>query len=834
VARHLLQSPSYELSWLPERGTFRLQSPGRLFEGGPGIEFVRHKRVQTISTADLTAGRAQEAFLNDAQGEAQELRLHYQELHGLALSLRLRLYASRPFALARLSVTNVGPEPVHLRRFFIESIPEGIETTSPPTGCYTNGWQSSSGSGFHPVGSRQERSSWPERWLQGPMIHNGATPRARHPDRFWSELCGALVTQREALIGGIVSTANQFGQMQIDLRATHPYVSLQTQMDDVALSVGESRHSEWLYLEWVPLPNLDPFAQYAHAVARQMAVGTLTTPVTGWCSWPTYGRQVSEPHMMENLASAALLADEIPLRVLQLDNGYQEAWGDWRAREDRFSHGLDWLADRIRGSGFRPGIWLAPLIAARSARVAREHPDWLLRKANGRPVKAGLVGNRLGHALDPTHPDVLAHINDIIETVVRDWGYDYLKLDFLYAGALMGKRWDKRVTRAQALRHMFEVIRSAAGPDVFLVGSGAPFGPAIGIFDAMRIGPDTAPTWKPDLGILTRLVSQNPSLPSLRNSLKAGMTRAWMHGRWWVNDPDVVLLRANQTSLTDAASTEASPRRTSSARISPARISLAEASLTENEVLANVTLAGLNGGSVVLSDDLDDLSPAWRQMVSVLFSPLLDGLDVPDLFETPMPEIAIVPVARSWGRWRLVALFNWSTEEVERELPDTVMLDDRKTYHLVDYWAQRYLLLAPGAIRPVVHIPPHGVVLLGLRQVKPGPHIVSSTFHISQGAEISHFEVQTPKRSVAQERVPENGGGASGPASQLSLTVDIGRVAKGSIWLSIPSRPKAVSLDGEPLSDKAVRAIASGVWSVTCRIAGSGTLTLDWHDPGPA
>lgn len=834
MARHLLQSPSYELSWLPERGTFRLQSPGRLFEGGPGLEFVQHNRVQTISTGDLTAGRAQEASLDDVQGAAQELRLHYQEFHGLALSLRLRLYARRPFALARLSVTNVGPDPVHLRRFFIESIPEGVETTSPPTGCYTNGWQSRSRSGFHPLGSRQERASWPERWLQGPMIHNRATPWTRHPNRFWSELCGALVTQREALVGGIVSTADQFGQMQMDLRATAPYVSLQTQMDDVALSVGESRHSEWFYLEWVPLPNRDPFAQYAHAVARQMAVGVRPTAVTGWCSWPTYGRQVSESHVMENLASAALLADEIPLRVLQLDNGYQEAWGDWRAREDRFSHGLDWLADRIRGSGFRPGIWLAPLMVARSARVAREHPDWLLRKANGRLVKAGLAGNLLGYALDPTHPEVLAHIHELVEAVVCDWGYDYLKLGFLYAGALTGKRWDMRVTRAQALRNVFEVIRAAAGPDVCLVGSGAPLGPAIGIFDAMRIGPDTAPTWKPDLGVLTRLVVQNPSLPSLRNSLTAGMTRAWMHGRWWANDPDVVLLRASQTSLTDATSTESSRRGTSSARTSPARISLAEASLTENEVLANVTLAGLNGGPVVLSDDLDNLPPAWRQMVSVLFPPLLDGLDVPDLFANPMPEMAVVPVARSWGRWRLVALFNWSTEEVERELPDAVVLDDRKAYHLVDYWAQRYLLLGPGAIRPVVHIPSHGVALLGLRQVKLGPHIVSSTFHISQGAEISHFEAQTHKRSAAQDGTFEDGDGASGPDSQLSLTVDIGRVAKGSIWLSLPARPKAVSLGGEPLPDKAVRAIAAGVWSVTCRIAGSGTLTLDWLDPDPA
>ncbi|MCJ7738076.1 MAG: hypothetical protein MUQ10_12320, partial [Anaerolineae bacterium] len=58
MPRHLLQSPSFELSWQPERGVFRLESPGRYLEAGPGIEFVRHNRTRTITFAELTAGRA--------------------------------------------------------------------------------------------------------------------------------------------------------------------------------------------------------------------------------------------------------------------------------------------------------------------------------------------------------------------------------------------------------------------------------------------------------------------------------------------------------------------------------------------------------------------------------------------------------------------------------------------------------------------------------------------------------------------------------------------------------------------------------------------------------
>ena len=779
---HLLQSPSFELSWLPQRGVFRLESPGRCLEAGPGIEFVRHNRTQTVAFAELTAGRAIQEKIEDAHGEADELQIHYPETLGLALSLRIRLYSRRPFVLFQLSVVNVGTDPVELRRMFVTTPPGGITTAAVPSGFYVNGWQSWSPAGYRPLGSSHYRPSLPERWLRGGMIHNERTPRASRPDRFWSETVGAVITPREALIGGIVSTADQFGQMWADLRPGHLQVMLQTQLDDITLAVGESQHSEWYYLEWVPLPNGDPFAQYAHAVARQMSVSLKRTTPTGWCSWYMYWNNVSESDVMENLASAALLADEMPLRVLQLDDGYQSAWGDWESRNDRFPHSLPWLADRIRGSGFEAGLWLAPLVVERSSQIARAHPDWLLRGKRGRPIKTGLVSSFVGRALDPTNPEAIAFVRDAVKRAVDDWGYGYLKLDFMYAGALRGRRYNPQLTRAQALRRAFQAIRDAAGPDTYLVGCGAPLGPAVGLVDAMRIGPDTAPSWAPDFRGLGRLVSRNPALPSLRNSLHNVATRAWMHGRWWANDPDALLMRDTETALTD------------------------------DEVLAQTTLLGLCGGLSMLSDDLDNIAPERRALASMLVPPLLDGMDVQDLLSSRMPELAIVPVARSWGRWRLIALFNWTESPVERELPDAVTLDERKSHHVVDFWERRYFRMVPGSPRPVLHIPAHGVVLLGIHQVKPQPHLVASTFHISQGAEITRYEVH--EHLFELELAPR-------------------RLATGAVWLALPDRPTRATLDGKVLPEKAIRAIASGVWSVACRVDRSGTLKVTWKPEEP-
>ncbi len=777
----LLQSPSFDLSWDARGGTFRLGSPGRLLEFVAGVEVSRRGRVHTLTTAGLVPGRDVVQRLEDVHGPAGEAQFFYQEVQGLALSMRVRLYPGRPFALIRLSVTNVGPGPVHLRRFFIRTVPEGIAANAAPVGFYVNGWQSWSPAGFRLRESRSFALSRLMGILQGPMIHNAVTPRTSASGRFWSETVGALVTEREALLGGIASTGDQFGQTWADLRPGHQRFMVQTQMDDVSLAAGESRYSEWFYIEWVPLPCGDPFAQYAHAVARQMAVPNPGRALSGWCSWYVYGHDVSEAEMMENLASAALIADEVPLRVVQLDDGYQAAWGDWRRCNERFPHSLAWLAERIRGSGFQPGLWFAPFLVERGSQLAREHPDWLLRGPRGHPVRAGWVWSFMGRALDVTHPDVQEFLADMVRTFVHEWGYEYLKLDFLYAAALPGLRHNRAMTRAQALRQALRVIREAAGEDVYLLGCGVPLGPAIGLLNAVRVGPDTAPHWEPLVRGVSRFVRGNPALPSLRNSLRNVMTRGWMHGRWWVNDPDVAILREEDSTL------------------------------SLDEVLAQLTLIGMTGGQIFLSDDLDDLPEERRRLVAALLPPLLDGMDTLDLLEQPMPEVVVAPVARPWGRWRLVAVFNWGEDPIERPLPESIPLDERKAYHIVDFWEQRYFLLGPGGMRPVLHIAPHGVVLLGVRVVKPEPHLVSSTFHISQGAEISGWELER---------------------ARLSFTMRLDRVAEGTVWLALPRRPSEVLLDGEPLGERAVRAVASGIWSISYRVHHVAHLEVAWPEEG--
>lgn len=250
---------------------------------------------------------------------------------------------------------------------------------------------------------------------------------------------------------------------------------------------------------------------------------------TGWCSWYHYFTRVTEADVVENLT--AIVAADLPIEVVQLDDGWQAEVGDWLACSDRF-RSLSGLAARIRDTGRRAGIWLAPLLVGERSRLAEEHPDWLIGGARA-PSDAGHNWDQDLYGLDSTHPGAAAYLREVFGWL-RSIGFDYFKLDFLYAGALDGGRTDGSAPLA-AYRHALRLIRSAAGPAAYLLGSGAPILPSVGLVDAMRVSGDIAPQYEPAGG--------DPSRPSQFGATLSTVGRAFQHGRFWVNDPDCLLAR---------------------------------------------------------------------------------------------------------------------------------------------------------------------------------------------------------------------------------------------------------------------------------------------------
>jgi alpha-galactosidase len=266
-------------------------------------------------------------------------------------------------------------------------------------------------------------------------------------------------------------------------------------------------------------------AAWADGFAATAGVGPIRPAPTGWCSWYHYFTDVTADDIEENVA--AIHERDLPIDVIQIDDGWESEIGDWLTLSGRFES-LAALTDRIRQTGRRTGIWVAPFLVGGRSQVAAEHPEWLIPG-----TLAGHNWDQDTYGLDATHPGAQDYLRRVF-TMLREVGIDYFKIDFIYAGALDGPR-HSGADPVSAFRSGVELIRETIGPAAYLLGCGAPILPSVGLFDAMRVSADVAPHWAP--------LDGDPAQPSQRGAVFSTVGRAFQHGRFWVNDPDCVVAR---------------------------------------------------------------------------------------------------------------------------------------------------------------------------------------------------------------------------------------------------------------------------------------------------
>ncbi|MFI7130015.1 glycoside hydrolase family 36 protein [Nonomuraea sp. NPDC050153] len=244
-----------------------------------------------------------------------------------------------------------------------------------------------------------------------------------------------------------------------------------------------------------------------------------------WCTWYGYWDKVTDADVIENLQQSERLG--LGADMFLIDDGYEAEIGDWLEGRPEFGS-LARAVDAVTGAGRRAGIWTAPFLVGHRSRIFREHPDWLVRGAY-----AGRMWDQELAVLDVTHPEAAEHLVNVFRTFGA-MGISHFKLDFVYAGALAGGRHED-LDPIAAYRRGLELIRRGAGADATLHGCGAPMLPSIGLVDIMRVSPDIAPTVQPKSGDISQ--------PSQLGARLTGAAREFLHARWWVNDPDCIILR---------------------------------------------------------------------------------------------------------------------------------------------------------------------------------------------------------------------------------------------------------------------------------------------------
>lgn len=268
--------------------------------------------------------------------------------------------------------------------------------------------------------------------------------------------------------------------------------------------------------------------------------------VVGYSSWYRHYGNIDAWKLERDLRGIekVLLAEDLEGLdpVFQIDDGYAKV-GDWLDYDcARFPEGPRAIAAKATERGLLPGIWLAPFVCERDSRVFAQHPNWVLRGAEGEPVTTGSQWSG-GVALDVRNPEVREYLGEVLRIITQEWGFKLLKLDFLYAACLVPH---DGMNRGELIADALDLLRSSVVEGTRLLFCGVPLVSAFGRCEYCRIGQDVGLDWddKPHMRLLHReRVSTKLSLANARG-------RAHLDGRAFRCDPDVLFLRDEGVSFT--------------------------------------------------------------------------------------------------------------------------------------------------------------------------------------------------------------------------------------------------------------------------------------------
>ncbi|WP_448920166.1 glycoside hydrolase family 36 protein [Eubacterium sp.] len=262
--------------------------------------------------------------------------------------------------------------------------------------------------------------------------------------------------------------------------------------------------------------------------------------IKGYTSWYNYYQNISEDIILRDLDAISKKTDKV--NTFQIDDGYQTAVGDWLSiNKTKFPNGMKPIVEKIHAKGWQAGLWLAPFGAQKGSKLACEHSDWLVKGKNGKPI---MVGANWGgfYAIDIDNADARAYIKNVFDTVLNDWGFDIVKLDFLYATAVVPLH---NKTRGQLAYESIDFLRECVG-DKQILGCGVQQMPCFGKVEYMRIGADMALNWKH--GFSRKFIHREDV--STPNAIHNSVYRRCLNGRAFLCDPDVFLLRKTNIHFT--------------------------------------------------------------------------------------------------------------------------------------------------------------------------------------------------------------------------------------------------------------------------------------------
>ena len=353
----------------------------------------------------------------------------------------------------------------------------------------------------------------------------------------------------------------------------------------------------------------------------------------GWWSWTAYYFGLSQGTALSNAQWLSEHLKDLGFNFFHIDAGYAYDDGEYTTpNATLFPNGLRQFGHRLCELGLTFGMWTAPFRVAQKAWVYENHPEWLVHNAQGKPIQIGFIESSHDpiYVLDATHPGAQGYLRQTYETLTREWGARYLKLDFMDDTAIEGYRYRPDVTALEAQRIGLQIIRDAVGNDVLLDKDGSPMLNTVGLTELGRTSTDTGHSFQGDkedaIGIAARY---------------------YMNNNFYVADPDAFTV-AGQLITDQTWHQSKKP-------------------LTLDEAEVSITLAAIAGGMFEIGDDLPTLGGEPDRVNLIRNRDLLDMVRLRraatplDLMtysaEDEQPSIFLLHEDK---RQSLLTVFNWT------------------------------------------------------------------------------------------------------------------------------------------------------------------------------
>ena len=643
-------------------------SPGIAFHGArPQAVLLTGPDAAPVTIEPQGQATQTTAARQTPMGPATATTWAWEDSRGYGLTWTVSKLQGRPGFTLQMSFANRSPQSVRLRELWL---------CGPGSTLQTQG----------------DGASW---WLATPDSHDssrgGFQPSGDLARAVKRKYLDTLTLYRQQGRQGIVMGAA--GPPQADVRFHCEITSggmnmgIASEMTDIRVDPGEARHTD----EVVVLA--EPYDVAMTALVKWIAAthGSRTArgPIVGWCSWYDRGKRITADHVNAVTAAVESQRDRIPMQVIQIDDGWQMAYGNWQVDTQKFPDGMQAVADRIKAAGAIPGIWMCMVrTSAQGAHPDGGQSDWL----------------------DPTHPAVQAFIRQSIAARMRE-GYRYYKFDFNNPRVI--GRYDQKKTRLQLHRDLFKLYREAVGEESYLLACvGGMSRGCYGYADASRIGTDSCGKW-----------GEFYKGCCIIDCINAVGSTALANGILFANDPDVSYTLP--------------------------RGSLSGEELRTWHAFVGL-LGGLMMVSEPLQEP-KYLAPESLRMLEILNPPAPDkGRSFgggTDPFHRQFGFLA----QRPWGNFATVHLWNPAERAAALSLKDMPLETLGRRFHVWSFWDETYLGIADDRFATKA-LPPHAGALLrltALAQDEETPVLVGSTLHIAMGsAEIQSIQAAASRLSI--------------------------------------------------------------------------------------